>query len=413
VLTLSGARSCQQLVLFFSGIFQQTFLRADLPKRSQLAPTENILIAIALGAIAVTLIGLALRRPLQRERRHWDKHDHKHGFWYEFIKDFAAPVLLALLGIFLGYQFNKQRDTEAENQRKAAILRDMMTSRNGPDVAFFTAVGDRLTVYLRRYQKFHEGKDGTEKETAKDALVDERAIYFFYGMFRVARMDFLATKGYVLYPRVWMEEAFSRITDSIIKDFMGGDEDSLTVSPSEEAALYHYFGASRATYHTGSKHPEDSIPDLFDFTAKLDGAERDVAASRPIEDKHVAELLHGFQNFQLRLHDKCIHSQQIITSFEAIVGLDDYAFNTLFSNWYQQFYPQPPVTDLPEMPPAEFLPFPLDTFEFISTNPAGKKADWCRARISAWNTILHNLPDELKGHARVSGPSLSPSPTCR
>jgi hypothetical protein len=377
--------------------------------------TQEILIATAIGTIALILIvvlGLW-------SYRYWEQHNHKHGFLYEFSKDFAAPLLLAFLGVFLAFEFNKnqqkqrdaeaanqqkQRDAEAENQRKAAILRDIMTTRDGPDVAFFTAVGDRLRVHLRRYEKFRSFQSAgpmprndrqPESDGQNTALFDEfdeRAIYFFYGMYRVARLDFLTTKGYVLYPRIWMEEAFSRVTDKIIEDFMGVKEDDPGASAVEQAALYHYFGASGASYHTGSKRPDDAFPDLFRFTKMLENATQSTS-----EDPYEAELRKGFQDFRERLRKKRIPSQEIITSFDAIIGLDDYAFNTLFSEWYKkQVSPDLPVEKLHNTPPEEFLPYPLDTFEFKSNVPAQKKKEWDEERQKAWKTILNNLPDNFK-----------------
>jgi hypothetical protein len=356
----------------------------------------EILITKAIGTIALILIiVLALW-----SYRYWEQHNHNHGFLYEFSKDFAGPLLLALLGVFLAYEFNRQRDAEAENQRKAAILRDIMTTRDGPDVAFFTAVGERLTVHLRRYEKFRSSQSAgpmprndcqPESDGQKTALFDERAIYFFYGMYRVARMDFLATKGYVLYPRIWMEEAYSRVTDKIIKDFMGSEEDDPCASPVEQAALYHYFGASKATYYTASKRPGDAFPDLFEFNKMLG----DAAQSTCEEEPYVGELRKGFEAFQLRFEKK-FPSQEIITSFEAITGLDDYAFNTLFSKWYEQPSSDLPVEKLPNTPPEDFLRYPLDTFKFKSHVPAQKKKEWDEERQKAWKTILNNLPDDFK-----------------
>jgi hypothetical protein len=369
-------------------------------------PTEIILITIAIGTIALVPIVIVLA---VRSYRYWEQHNQNHGFLYEFSKDFAAPLLLVLLAGFLAYEFNVQRDAEGENERKAAILREIMTTRDGPDVAFFTAVGDRLTMHLRRYEKFQSFQSAgpmprndcqPESNAQKTALFDEfdeRAIYFFYGMYRVARLDFLATRGFVLYPRIWMEEAFSRVTDKVIEDFMGVKEDDPGASAVEQAALYHYFGASRASYYTGSntgsKRPDDPIPDLFKFNKMLENATQSTG-----EDPYVAELRKGFQDFRERLRNKCIPSQDIITSFEAIVGLDDYAFNTLFSKWYRQFHSDShlPVEKLRNDPPEDFLRYPLDTFEFESDDPAQKKDAWEKERQKAWKAILDNLPDDFK-----------------
>jgi hypothetical protein len=355
---------------------------------------------IALSGVAA-LVGtvLLIAAAALKDHQHWSEHHEKHGFWYEVTKDFVGPLVIAGAGLYFGYQLEKQRGLEAENQSKATILRQMMTGRDGPDVAFFTAVGERPTVHLRRYEKFSCSQDHSNvgEDAEKAALFDERAIYFFYGMYRVAWTDFLATKGYVLYPRVWMEEAFLRVTKNVIKDFMCSKEDDLSASAVEEAALYHYFGASRATYHSGSRSPEEPVSDLFGFNHMLEDAET-CGGAKPYE----AELLKGFHNFQERL--KKIQPEEIITSFEAIEGLDDYAFNKLFSDWYKkQFHPDLPV-EVPNEPPEDFLSYPLDNFIFKSDVPDQKNKEWEAERQKAWEAILKNLPDDFKEKNKSASP---------
>lgn len=319
-----------------------------------------------------------------------DVSNNKHGRFYEFCKDFATPLLVFAVGSWLTYLSNQQQKHES----KDAILREMMTKGNGPDVAFFTAVGERLTVHLQRYERFRESqvKSAGEAGTAEKALFDEKAIYFFYGMFRVAVMDFLATKGYVLYPRIWMEEAFRGLRNDIVEEFIGHKE-SQDAFPEEEAALYRYFGASKATYHAGSKGPNEPIPDLFEFALILGDAPPPESEKGRYHALQVIELQNGFSRFQTRLRERQIHPQKIITTFEAMVGLDDYAFNTLFSHWYSQFKPGPPVK-IRSVPPEDFLPYPVGVFRLIA-NPHENK-EWAEERKRAWTLIFRNVPPELR-----------------
>jgi uncharacterized membrane protein YraQ (UPF0718 family) len=140
----------------------------------------------------------------------WERNNHQHGFSFHFTKDVVIPLftptIIAILGIWFTYLSDRQRNSDAENQKQAEIMRDFVTNRNRPDVAFFTAVGTQLTIHLQRYQKVRGQpeakelkKEALEKFLDKNALFDETAAYFFSGMFRVALIDFYATKGYVLY----------------------------------------------------------------------------------------------------------------------------------------------------------------------------------------------------------------------
>jgi len=322
--------------------------------------------------------------------------------WYEIFKDFLSPIILAVLASLLAFVFanklGQQQQVSSEIQSKEMVLRDMMTKSNGPDVAFFTAVGERLTVHLQRYkelrQKIEQGNATEEMERAAD--FDQKAIYFFYGMYRVAVVDFLATKGFVLYPRIWMEEAFEGLNHGIVEEFMGTQE-RINLHPEEEAALYRYFGAMKATYHTGSKRADESSPDLFEFTLILTNTPSsptpsDTPSNQYYHDSMVNELKKGFSRFQTQLQNNKIDFERIILAVEAMIGLDDYAFNTLFPQWYQQFKISPPV-ELHEFlsdPPEDFLRYPLPTFD----ETAGRT--WCTERQNVWCIILENVPPALR-----------------
>jgi hypothetical protein len=320
--------------------------------------------------------------------RHWVVRGFR--FWYEVTKSvtvpIAGPLILAAVGFWFGSQLDRQRTADTDSQSKAAILREHMTTQNGPDVAFFTAIGDRLTVHLQRYKK-HRAKGQASGNLPgyldANAQFDEQAIYFFYGMFRVALVDFFATKGFVLYPRIWMEQAFEGLSNHVVEHFNDGKESELKSDPEEQAALYRYFGASKAMYHTTSSRDAESIPDLSQFHSLLE--------KEP-------QLKTGFANFQKRLRNGAIQPDEMIRTFEAIVGLDDYAFNTLFTKWYRQFGGEEPPTILPKKlmcdPPNAFLPYPLPNFE--ATNPQRKDDEWKDERKKAWTMILQNVPTSLK-----------------
>src|SRR2546421_359346 len=132
---------------------------------------------LGMTPIAYALIGLFVMVVVGifvwRRARHLEERDE---FWYEVCKDFVGPIFVAILGFWVATQFEEQHVTSS----KEAALREMMTTRNGPDVAFFTAVGERLTVHLQRYEKLRLKEiQGKPEDLEKAKLFDERAIYFF------------------------------------------------------------------------------------------------------------------------------------------------------------------------------------------------------------------------------------------
>jgi hypothetical protein len=371
---------------------------------------NGIVFGISAAILWIALAAWSAHRYWDSSKADKDDREHKHGFWYEFSKDFAAPIMVALVALVFGVYAERQKDFEAENQSKAAALREVFTKGNGPDVAFFTAVGERLTVHLQHYAKLrHEvqvqvhATEEAKKSISDAALFDEKAIYFFYGMFRAARVDFLATKGYVLYPRIWMEVAFERLTNHVIERFNGGPEEEPQTSAEEEAALYGYFGASKAMYNASSRHGTESGPSLFDFALMLVDRSQLGAADTTIDKApEVAALQRGFDNFQKRLRSHKPDPNEIIAVFDAIVGLDDYAFNTLFADWYHKTSYKAPHDDLPDTAPPEFLPYPLETFH--ATDPKKIDEEWENERQRAWHEIVEVVPAQLRETKNKSSP---------
>jgi hypothetical protein len=368
--------------------------------------SRSLLAIFFLAVVCFVILGVKAVNRIRRDLESQDKHE---AFWYtlltEVLVPFAGPAFLALIGLWFSVQLENDRNAEAENQKKVAVLRETMTTRNGPDVAFFTAVGERLTIHIQRYeqqvqQANAKGLVGNDLSDFLDhnALFEEKAIYFYYGMFRVAQLDFLATKGYVLYPRIWMEQAFVGLMSQIVEDLIGAKERDISASVEEEAVLYRYFGASKATYHTASERTNETTPDLFEFSLILNpgvSAPKTTAES-PYYALHVTELRHGFQRFQARLREGKIRCDDIIVMVEAMTGLDDYAFNTLFSSWYGQFNGNVPITldQFLNDPPEDFLPYPLDSFK--ASKEYREAQEWCGRRKGAWQFVLDNVPSQLK-----------------
>ena len=72
-------------------------------------------------------------------------------------------------------------------------------------------------------------------------------------------------------------QAFEELNHGIVADFIGTKE-QLNLHPEEEAALYRYFGAMKASYHTGTKPADEAFPDLFEFNLILERASKPPSA---------------------------------------------------------------------------------------------------------------------------------------
>src|SRR6202035_3481837 len=266
-------------------------------------------------------------------------------FWRFAGVPLATPVLVAAFGIV----FSLLSDANYDHQKKGELLREVVASKDRPDIAFITAVGDQLVSRLKSRDKIIASEKTADNNIGPAARSDlqraqtfeERAVYFFYGMFHSALIDFHASKGYQLYPRLWMEEAFFQLTNRVNELANGGQDETHTYqSEIELSALYKYFGAAAATFKNITDRPGEPTKAavLFDFNLMLDRVERrtDPSLANDQYQIHLEDTLRkGCERFQARLNSGAINVQQLELTIATITALDDYGFNKLFATWYQ------------------------------------------------------------------------------
>jgi hypothetical protein len=342
----------------------------------------------------------------------------KYWFWKNIGVPLATPLAVALLGVGFGIFSDRQKALDYDYQKKVELLREVVASKDRPDTAFLTAVGDRLTLSLERREgilaqgkstgqakrkrhltprllgtspgdrrcpvlqgeaprRDHAARSDRGRELVAaiqggnaEQQFEERAAYFFFGMLHSALIDFHASKGYQLYPRLWMREAFSRLGDRVDRLVFGAKESSPNVSGTEESALYKYFGAAAATYKNITDHSGEPTKAavLFDFNLMLDGLLRKPGGNHDSsKDCLEAALRLGCEDFQEHLKDGTLNAKNLKLTIWAIAALDDYAFNKLFAAWDKG--PDRPAegeslaTDIPAKiplePPSDYLFYPL------------------------------------------------------
>ena len=343
----------------------------------------NTSVVISVVGLVIIVILLALAKKWAPDRWRW-------------LKVTITPLALLLLGVGFGIMTESQRHADDENQKKGELLGQIITSHDRPDIAYLTAVGDRFVLHLRRYQNLREKK--------KDTEFDEYAAYFFYGMFRIGLVHFYATKGYALYPRLWMEQAFDNLAKKVIEEVQDKKEtDPEPYLAKEEAALYKYF---RPIYQTSKQEQTtkqhrgepDEARVMLNFYNWLKEKETD-ASSKEFKEA----LQGGFKRCRDRLQDQKV-VRTLIQIFEAITGLDDYAFNEVFAGWYNynkgveggelKGEKKIPTTIWRDPPPVSFLHYPLLNFE---------EKNWQQERKDAWELIYCHVFTNFGGGRPIPG----------
>jgi hypothetical protein len=323
---------------------------------------------------------------------------------FGLLKDIVVPVSLqvavAIFGAAWALVNQIHEHTAAEIQKKAELLREIVASHDRPDIAYLSAVGDGYVLHLHRYQQLAAMiKTNNDQKCLDELRFEEYANYFFYGLFREGFTEFHAVKGYELYPRLWMEEVFFKLVNNVITNSLGAPVSDAHLRGEEEAALYKYFrpAFSATTEHQGNA--SDS-PALFNFYLLLSS---NIIPSGMETNKDYAamtdELRTGFTNYQQRLTKDQINIGEIFTACDALVGIDDYAFNALFADWYK--YGTKGGTlgkdkELPaylsedcKSPPKDFLSYPRSNFE-------GPASEWPERRTNAWQLVRRLVADNFK-----------------
>lgn len=295
---------------------------------------EFFLIAVAASIISIPIVALVTAvkragRPIPRAW-HWLR---------DLVIPLTTPVVVVLLGIFFALQSDKRQRAEAERQRQTSVMRDLIISQDRAETSSLLAIDARLSDHLHRY---HLGARGSNEEAA----------FFFYGMHRAALVNLQAREGNLVFPRLWMEEAFATLANRVVEIILGGTPRDLAFSPEGEAVMYHYFGT-----HSGSNRKEgelerhsDTGPLLFQFHCLL----HDI--TNPTDPVAVAEkeaLKKEFGRFQARLDAKEFTPEKVINTIFAMDVLRAYAYNNTFATWYDS-HPEPIPQIPPINPPKDF-----------------------------------------------------------
>lgn len=330
-----------------------------------------------------------------------------------FLKDIfmplATPLAGGILGIGIALYQDEQQGIEEDQQKKAELLREVIASQDRPGVAFLTAVGDKLVLHLERRQDVVAKKPEGWEEKKKE---EEIAAYFFFGMFRAAVTDFHATKGYQLYPRLWMEEAFLGLVRQVISlGYDGLPETDPRVSVIEESALYKHFGQAAGIYKTIADRPGEpkKATVLFDFIRLIRNPNpgSNVQIS-DLEREHFQRLREGFEDFRKRLDKGCLKGDLQVT-IDALTALDDYAFNKLFATWYQAKNSPDEVQELGQEIPGKVEGKPPRDFYFYPfSNRDEASLDSYRERL--WEKILEHVSEKFGGKRPKAGTTNPPAP---
>lgn len=272
---------------------------------------------------------------------------------FDHIKDVVVPVITPLVIVTLGFVFTLQsekrqrHETELQYQQQRAdqqiaVMREMMVSQDRRDISTILAIDTQMAVHVRRLQANSPIVDSYTN-------FDEEALFFFFGLHQMAMVNVWASKGNVIFPRLWMANAFEALLENVLTNVYGTDYMDPALNPKIEAVMYKYF-AGTVSDNSGTKTP----PLLMDFHNLLEN-NQDARLTREETDT----LVYAFHQFQNRLHKNKIRKDELINDLLAANGLVEYSYLGIFSDWYQ--LPQysadfiPIELPLPSMPPPAFI----------------------------------------------------------
>lgn len=297
---------------------------------------EIFLIAVAVSIISIPIVVLsvAVKRaggPIPKAW-HWLR---------DLAIPLATPVIVGLLGIFFAIKSDMRQRAEAERQRQVSVMRELIISQDQVDTSFMIAIDAQLSNHLHRYIAGARG-------------FDEEATFFFYGMHRAALVNLHATAGNLVFPRLWMEEAFEGLANHVVELILGTTELDPALSAESEAVIYQYFGT-----RSGSNRKEgerirhgDTGPLLFQFHCLLHDM---IAPTDPVAAAEQDALKKEFGIFRARLDAKEFAPAEVINTIFAMDALCVYAYNNTFAAWYET-HPEPIPQIPPLNPPNDFAP---------------------------------------------------------
>jgi hypothetical protein len=275
----------------------------------------SILFSIVVAIPIVVILRLGWTAP--------EKHAPDH-LW-RYLKDLAVPLVIPTLAVIITVWFTKQSErrqrAEAESDKQTAIMREVMVSKDRNFISYIIAVDSQLIGHLLR------------STNSQPDSFDAEAAFFFFGLHRAALINLEASKGNLVFPRVWIEEAFHEMAKNVVTNILGADENSPQVSAIGEAVMYKYFGSANNddSGSSGKDEHSRSGPLLIDFHRLL--AETNPIRSSPKDAEDLKVLSEELGKFRERLKNKKMVNE-LIEDLLIMDALVYYSYNSVFGNWY-------------------------------------------------------------------------------
>lgn len=337
----------------------------------------------------------------------------------KWLTDVIVPVMtsvvVALVGIGFALESSRRQRADAEADQQTSLMRDLMISQDRREAAHFFALHLNLGIHLNRYMQMVD----MPQDPALDKRIgfEEEAIFYFYLKHRAALVNLRASKGNLIFRRVWMENVFEQLAIHLVETILGARERDPNVSAEGEAATYRLFavrGPALSETNDEPKRPEGyhlgGYLVLSDFH-RLMNDESTIES----QDPDVRQIKTDFGRFQKRLHngdekppvDPFIDKVELINSIRAMQGLVAYSYQNLLLAWYQLDEHEIPTHAkcLPEKAPKPFLNLMWYDFERLPPRKfTGTRADWEKERMEmwkkkrqdAWELILKLRPQEAQ-----------------
>jgi hypothetical protein len=290
-------------------------------------PLKFIVLIWLVGAalISILIIGAIIA----------NKRKNAWSFLKDLIVPMVTPVVVGLFGFWFASQQYQQQAADAERQQQTIVMRDIIASQEHRDISLLSAVDSQLMYHLVRYCRTND----------QFRTFDEEAIFYFYGLHRAELVNLIATKGGLMFPRIWIEDVHYKLAVDVVFQILGANEFDPHISPMGEAVIYKYFGNASAD----DGKVLGKTPLLIDFHSFLTKTNDSTLTAEE------AGILCGeFHNFQKRLQNNEIDRGKLIYDIIGMGHLAVYCYNNTFAYWYD-LHPDKIPDELPNDAPEQFM----------------------------------------------------------
>jgi hypothetical protein len=183
-------------------------------------------------------------------------------------------------------------------------------------------------------------------------------------------INLAATEGNLVFPRIWMEEAFDELAENVVVRIRGAEEYDPSISAEGEAITYQYFGG-----YASGKSTDRPLPSLFAFHWLLHGVN---ITSHQVSAIEADALQREYQRFRERLRTDQFNAHEVMMNLRAMRALSTYAYNNTFAEWYG-FEREPFEAKASRMAPKYFM------------------RSWeTKEREATWQLILKGVPEKFR-----------------